>query len=268
MGIPILAYHLVSDRFEIGIARTTKKQFSRQMQWLAARGFATVTLHQALERDELNPSQKYIAITFDDAYATLDFVAEEMGKYGFIGTCFAISEFIGKQNTWDYQFFHRKLKHADAGMLKVLSQSGWEVGSHSKTHAYLPALSSSALDEELKHSKATIESLLGTQVRSISYPFGRANPRVCQAAQRAGYINGAGLGVSMSHGSQCGRMCVPRVGIYLFDWPGMFRRKVSGDAKRYNRFLYAQQCISAFSYGTVLLQAVRRKRQYSVEMTT
>ena len=263
MPAPILAYHLVTDTFDFGFARTNIKQFKRQMAWLHQNGYETLTLSEYAKPTSCPPAdnatQKRVILTFDDAYASLASAAEIMAEYGFIGTCFAISDYIGRQNDWDYQFCLRKIHHASSDFLVQLLKSGWEIGSHSKRHSCLTHLQEEKLLDELKDSREHIAALLGTSVRSVSYPFGFANQRVCKIAKSIGYDCGVGLGLPLKQQLKYGSMCLPRLGVYLFDSISSFRKKVEA-FQNYNKPAFIlQQLISSGSWGTITLNRLCRK---------
>jgi peptidoglycan/xylan/chitin deacetylase (PgdA/CDA1 family) len=70
--------------------------------------------------------------------------------------------------------------------LERLREAGWEVGSHTTTHALLPDLGDTELERELADSRAAIEKRLGS-CETLAYPYGRADDRTAAAAARAGY---------------------------------------------------------------------------------
>ncbi|MFQ5633196.1 MAG: polysaccharide deacetylase family protein, partial [bacterium] len=258
MPVPILAYHLVTDNFDLGFARTNLKQFKRQMCWLHENGYQTLTLSENLNK--LRPGnndrnfQKRIVLTFDDAYASLENAYEIMSEYGFVGTCFAISDYIGKDNSWDYQFGSRKIQHADAGFLKKLMNTGWEIGSHSCRHSHLASLPEEIVYKELSCSKEKIADLTSAAVHSISYPFGYTDNRVCTIASNCGYQCGVGLGLPLHKQLILGRMCLPRLGIYLFDTLYSFAKKLAAFARYKRSAFFMQQIISFGTKGTILLK--------------
>lgn len=72
---------------------------------------------------------------------------------------------------------------------EVQRAQSWGVsfGSHSLTHPILSRLSDDALEREMQVSRATIESMTGTNCNLLAYPNGDHDDRVRAAAQRAGY---------------------------------------------------------------------------------
>jgi peptidoglycan/xylan/chitin deacetylase (PgdA/CDA1 family) len=76
---------------------------------------------------------------------------------------------------------------------RIWANHGIEFGSHSMTHPDLTTLSQRALKAELHDSRTMIEDELGRPVRYLSYPFGRHNARVRDAAREAGYLAAFGI---------------------------------------------------------------------------
>ncbi len=252
-AIPILAYHLITDRPDIGFARVSRRQFAKQMRWLADQGFETVRIKDLLQLPpEATKSRKLIALTFDDTYTCIEDAAEMMQQHGFVGTCFVISEFIGRDNAWDYRFGLRKWRHAGESVLQQLLKSGWEIGSHSAVHSYLPALSDQALKRELTDSKRTLQQRFQVEIASISYPFGRTNKKICEMARDVGFSIGVSLGMAQKAAAQCGIMALPRIGVYSFEPLSVFAHKIHSFVQRPGRVLRYQQVISFFSNGTII----------------
>lgn len=71
--------------------------------------------------------------------------------------------------------------------LRVLSEEGHEIGSHSMSHALLPELDDPALRYEIVESRRSIEQNLGIGVFSFCYPNGDADARVIEMVKNAGY---------------------------------------------------------------------------------
>jgi peptidoglycan/xylan/chitin deacetylase (PgdA/CDA1 family) len=85
--------------------------------------------------------------------------------------------------------------------LKQLHQEGHEIGSHSRSHAILPLVSDTQLNDEITGSRNQLRQRLGFEIESFCYPNGDCDARVAAAVERAGYrhavttrygVNGAG----------------------------------------------------------------------------
>jgi len=72
----------------------------------------------------------------------------------------------------------------------ALRDAGMDVASHTCGHRVLQTLTPSALERELRESKATLEARLGAAVRAVAYPVGRSivgSPQIARAVRDAGY---------------------------------------------------------------------------------
>jgi peptidoglycan/xylan/chitin deacetylase (PgdA/CDA1 family) len=74
-----------------------------------------------------------------------------------------------------------------------LHAGGFEIGSHSLTHADLSVLPENSAWEQISRSGILLEMLINSPVRSFAYPYGRLGPRVKQMITEAGYDIGCGV---------------------------------------------------------------------------
>ncbi|WP_372792273.1 polysaccharide deacetylase family protein, partial [Paraconexibacter sp.] len=71
---------------------------------------------------------------------------------------------------------------------KRMLRDGWEIGSHTISHADLTTLGPDQLRRELAGSRARIREELGVDPRFFCYPAGRNNETVRAAVRAAGYL--------------------------------------------------------------------------------
>ena len=71
--------------------------------------------------------------------------------------------------------------------VRRLVRAGWEVDSHSLTHADLTRLPAAGLRRELSQSRARIRRTFGEPADFFAYPSGRYDGRVKRAVRAAGY---------------------------------------------------------------------------------
>ena len=100
-----------------------------------------------------------------------------------------------------------------------MDRMGFEMGSHTHTHADLGAVPLNTVRQELSESKRVLEDRLGHQVRWFAYPFGR---RECFPLERLPLVAQAGYeGCVSAHGGfvyryadsrMLPRECVPAYG--------------------------------------------------------
>ena len=112
-------------------------------------------------------SSSRIVISFDDVgygNSVWETAYPVMEQYGFKGVAYCIVS---------------KVNRADAiSSLKLLAVKGWEIGSHTMTHADLATLSADKLLSEVLDSKIWLEDHIQTSVSSFAYPYSSYNPTV------------------------------------------------------------------------------------------
>lgn len=174
-----LYYHGVTDR--------EKDSFERQMRYLASHACA-------VKPSEIKTASAnvplLVAVTFDDAFLNLSKNALPVLKScGIPAAICAPSAYLGKTPGWemDEGCDDRDEPLMDVRELKRVSDEGFEIFSHTKTHPRLTSLDDRELAEELTESKAALEDTIGIPVSAISYPHGACDDRVRDAADRAGY---------------------------------------------------------------------------------
>lgn len=74
--------------------------------------------------------------------------------------------------------------------VSAMAAGGIEFGSHTVSHALLDRVTATQLKTELRLSKETLESRLGTPVEFVAYPNGNYNEAVISAAKDCGYVGG------------------------------------------------------------------------------
>jgi peptidoglycan/xylan/chitin deacetylase (PgdA/CDA1 family) len=187
--VPILMYHHLRDLPDGAseLQRTwmvAPKNFEAQMNWLAQRGFHTITMEQLVGhlRDGKPVAAKPIIISFDDGWDEQYPVAFPILKrHGFIGTFFIYTNPIDHAQfmTW--------------AQLQEMSEAGMDIQSHSLMHPHLRVLEPDAAMKEIVESKAILEKHLGKPVVAFDYPFGEYNSTVIEMVKRAGFTSAVTL---------------------------------------------------------------------------
>jgi peptidoglycan/xylan/chitin deacetylase (PgdA/CDA1 family) len=215
---PILAYHKVERRAELGVTRLSPRRFARQIERLARAGWRALSLLEviACARGERAVGERELAITFDDAYRGLrEHAFPVLAAHGFTATCFVITDYAGKLNRWDVAYGGRRFAHLAWRDIERARGRGIEFASHTATHARLDWLSDAAARRDLLRSRETLESALGMPCDAVSYPFGIARARECALAREAGYTAGFTM-VRAWHGDA---MSIPRTPVYVWSPP-------------------------------------------------
>jgi peptidoglycan/xylan/chitin deacetylase (PgdA/CDA1 family) len=239
-----LCYHGVSADWGSSLA-VQPERLRRQVAWFMSKGYRPATV---LEASSPPPGARLLAITFDDALRSVHRLAlPVLESLGAVATVYAPTRPIldGTPMAWPEVAMHLDTKHAHEleGMtpdeLREVAARGWEVGSHTCTHPWLPRCDDAQLARELTESKAALEQLLGAPCRTLAYPFGAHDARVAAAAAAAGYDAAVTLPSRVPawprDPSPAERMTLPRIGVYWVDDWHRFRLKVSRPLRRVRR---------------------------------
>lgn len=247
--IAVLAYHDIGSGFSAGITRVRPASLGELLDYIRARGWNFVPLVRLL-RDE--PSDKTIAVTFDDALETqLTAALPALCDRQIPATAFVVTDFVGREARWDYTGRHAR--HASWSQLAEWRKAGMCIGSHGRSHRDMRRLDDKAIADEMSTSRRVLEDHLECDVLSVSYPFGRYNARVLHAARQAGYRIGLG---SDAAGSASEIMSYPRVLVSRLDTPLSVEHRLNGTIWGGVERL-KQRIITFWAGGTPLYQRLR-----------
>jgi len=215
-----LVYHKVSEQFEWGVTTTTPQQFRTQMLELRRLGFSFSRIM------DYDPSLNQILITFDDGYSCInEYAAPVLDEVGGLATVFAITDYVGKKNSWDYFPEGKQVSHMNWSELRALHEKGWEIGSHGKTHRRLIAMDYKKIQTELVSSKKHIEDQISSEVTTFCPPFNAWNSDLLIQIEEAGYTKVA-ISFPLTGLPKWGGSFIPRLGVYLHDSKPLFLGKI------------------------------------------
>ena len=230
----VLCYHALSPDWPAALS-TTPERFEEQLELMLRRGYVATTFERAITDP---PANATFAVTFDDAYrSVVELALPIMERLGVPGTLYVPTDFPGSGKPLAWEGTDRwlggphehELACLDWSELRGLADSGWELGSHTRSHPHLTRLDDEQLSRELGESRAACEEGLGRPCRTIAYPYGDVDRRVIDATRSAGYSAAAALP------DRLGATDVldwPRVGIYNGDDLRRFKLKVSPLVRR------------------------------------
>jgi peptidoglycan/xylan/chitin deacetylase (PgdA/CDA1 family) len=212
---PVLAYHKVERRHELGVTRISPRRFAKQIERLASAGWKTLGLDEviACAVGERIAAPNELAITFDDGYRGLrEHAFPVLEAHGFRATCFVITDYAGRLNRWDVAYGGRRFAHLAWRDMRAWQGRGIEFASHTATHPRLTRISEIGVYEELDRSRRAISVALDVKTPAVSYPFGAAGEREERLAREAGY--GAGFGIARAWNGSA--MAITRGPVYLW----------------------------------------------------
>lgn len=167
--------------------------FRAQMAYLAAFGYRVISLDAAIaglfHGAPLAP--RSVVLSFDDGYqGFIEHALPALQRHDFPAAVFMVSGLVGRRSEWLAADGRGDTPMLDAAGLRELHAAGITIGSHTVSHPKLSQLDAARIDAELRHSKASLEDLLGAPVEHLCYPFGDYDARVRDAALAAGYRSG------------------------------------------------------------------------------
>lgn len=175
-----------------------KSDFEEHVAVLRTNGFMGTNVSDAIR--VCDNGRARVAITFDDGCETdLVTAAPVLLAAGFQATFYVVADWVGTRG------------HLSKSQVLELAQLGFEVGSHSRTHAFLPELPTNKVHRELVESKERLEQMTGETVQHFACPGGGCDKRIAQLAREAGYSTLAtGRPGKNSHGFVLSRVAVTR----------------------------------------------------------
>lgn len=191
-GVPILMYHQVAPRPPREFRRyaVTRRMFRAHMTWLALTGHRAIDLDTLLQQRASHgpPPPNRVVITFDDGIQDcVEHAAPILSEHGFSATFYLVAGLIGQTSRWTRDDVGIELPLMDWAAARELQAAGFEIGSHTMSHARLPSLPTEACREELARSRHVLEDRLGRTVGHLAYPFGAFDADVRRMAADAGY---------------------------------------------------------------------------------
>jgi peptidoglycan/xylan/chitin deacetylase (PgdA/CDA1 family) len=198
-AIPVLMYHEIATRSQTASRLAVSPVgFAAQLAHLHAAGFSTLTaadlvIALAGGTEGTGLPERPIVITFDDGFADFHGHAlPELQRYGFTATLFVTTGWI--QDAGSDSAGRRPGRMLSWSQILEASDTGIEIGAHSRTHPQLDQLSSYDLRRELGDSKSSLEDRLGRQVTGLAYPFGYSDAQVRRITREVGHRYACAVG--------------------------------------------------------------------------
>ncbi len=234
MAVPILMYHHVGDW---GAANADwapyvvkPQEFQRQLDWLLAHQFHTITFQELLayQSSNVRPPAHSVILSFDDGWAEdVDIAKKFLTPRGMRGVFFVYTGAVAEQDNGS--------GYVSWNQVRQLEAAGHEVQSHTVSHAPLNTLAPSRLEFEMINSRDTMQAHVGHSVEVLAYPFGRHDERVIQATRDAGYKLGIAADdeiVSVEPRSEWGKFQVRRFKVAYGDGIDVFAARMAEHAQK------------------------------------
>jgi peptidoglycan/xylan/chitin deacetylase (PgdA/CDA1 family) len=258
-SLPILAYHKVESRKELGLTSISPERFRKQVNFLRQSGYTSILPQFLLEQTYL---AKPILITFDDGYEGIyKYVYPLLKECGFTATVFLTTGYIGSYNRWDASPGPRFM-HLNWKQIIEMSDNGICFGSHGVNHVFLTRRNTETIKYELETSKKILEDRIGKPVHFFSYPYGNYNERIIEFVREAGYDAAFSLQPEILKAGDTAnfKYVLPRIAIYRIDDMYAFKSKI-GNANS-NALFYIQKIknrlINRCSYAAMIVEILKK----------
>jgi peptidoglycan/xylan/chitin deacetylase (PgdA/CDA1 family) len=187
----ILLFHRVTDcKPEDGLTVSTAR--FRSICRMLSRQFNVVPLGEIFRilRAGKGMPHRTIAITFDDCYHDNLAAARVLAEYGLPATFFLPTGYVGTERVFDWDRGLPPMPNLSWDDVRTMARMGFEIGSHTVSHANLGAVNRDQAREELVASRKALQDQLEQPVRWFAYPFGGQNhlrPEFVPLIREAGY---------------------------------------------------------------------------------
>ncbi len=177
--VVVIALHSFDEdnwRFSIPFSKLDKILNS-----FISHGYTFITLSDLKEMDFSNSTGKKILITIDDGYKNNIRAVSIFKKYE-IKPALSIISGAPDRNELD-----NNLELLSKEDIVYLKGQGWDIGSHSKTHANFSKLTEMESKDEVEESMNYISSVIGEKPSFFSYPKGNVLQFQKELIKKAGY---------------------------------------------------------------------------------
>ncbi len=195
----VLMYHRVIPgrrRGAVNIWAVTQSQLYMHLELLQKWGYTCISFedHSLAMSGRLELPKKPVMLTFDDGYEEIyRYALPVLKEFGVRATLFVLGSRSMTKNSWDTPANSGGAPLLNRDMICELHDAGFEIGSHSMTHADLTKIGRKEAWDEIASSKAELEDLIKSPVLSFAYPFGSVNAELEDMVKAAQYEYGCGV---------------------------------------------------------------------------
>jgi len=179
-AVPILMYHAIRSAppgARLPSLFVQPKELAAEVRALRRAGYRAVTLQEVWDawHGDAKLPRRPVVLSFDDGYSSQVAIAlpvlRRAGWPGVLNLALDWVDDIGGD-----------------GAVRRLIDAGWEIDSHSRTHADLTQVSAAQLRDETAGARAELTRRFGVEANFFCYPSGRYDARVVAAVRKAGYL--------------------------------------------------------------------------------
>lgn len=173
--LTVVTYHQVKDPADDG-SSVGAAAFRAQMQFLKA-NYAVLPLADAVKAlNTAGARERLVAITFDDGYLdNATAAAPILRSLDLPATFFVSTDMIGGERPFPHDVLRGRVPqdHMTWDDVRSLAAQGFDIGSHTCSHADMGTISIEQAERELRASRERIEAEIDRPVRAFAFPYGR-----------------------------------------------------------------------------------------------
>lgn len=193
----IVLFHRVDDRYPTDPITCSRAQFAAYCDFFA-RHFKVVSLSELLDRMRRGADiSQHLVITFDDGYRdNYHVAAAELRKRGLPACFFVPTGFMGTNQVawWDQQQAISS-EWMTWDEVRALKSQGFELGTHTITHADCGCISGEVARHEIGGSKTLLEAQMGDRIQHFAFPYG---DQVHMTEENRSIVRDVGYGCCLS----------------------------------------------------------------------
>lgn len=205
--IVVLSYHDISNRnWEYSVKPIN---FKKQINYLINNGYKFVDIKeftQLIKQSEY--SGKYVLLTFDDGYESIFEIRKFLQKHKIKPLLFLLAG-----TRVNRKELSNSVPLLTTNQVKELLNIGWDLGSHSMTHANFNELSQHDLNYEILKSKQRLEKLYARRINYFSYPKGKYSQEIIKLIKKAKYTHAFSMDDEILGNKNITNYAIGRVGI-------------------------------------------------------
>lgn len=245
-GIPVLMYHSISEQpSRLAIC---PEKFNRQMSYLRKEGFQVIS---PLDLKKESNLKKKIIITFDDGFKDNYTTAFPiMKKYGFEGTVFISTDYIGGKSSFCKKESDKHFEMLDEDEIKKLDQAGWCIANHFASHRDLVDLEEQNIVGEYRKSSFTLMDIIGQKESTliVSIPHSKQDKRVLNILEKE-EVKLIFSGGNDFYYPESNTRLVPRVEIFNLDDQLKFKLRTNPVFCKIKNLMKRQKLFEYFYYS-------------------
>lgn len=187
--LTVVTYHQVNDPAD-DCSTVSASAFREQMQLLKDH-YHVLPLGEAVEAVRRpGAGDRLVAITFDDGYLDNATIAAPILASLGLPACFFVStDMIGTTRPFPHDIVQGRgpQPHMSWDDVRALAAQGFEIGSHTCSHADMGAVTLTEAERELRASRERLETELNARVPLFAFPYGHPRhmrPDTMAAARR------------------------------------------------------------------------------------